>query len=291
MRRTALVCCVALVLAACGRSNDRETTISLPMRSAAPMNMLAPAPAFVPPPDITVSTNANALFSLQHDLTVTMPHNSVAVRFQAARDACLKDKSLQCTLTSASLTMSTTVEAELQVALPHDKVGTFEKRLLTRLPQDGNGRVEITSSNISTENQTQSAADIDRELAQATAYRDSLEALAKRSGLTVDEVIKIHSELEQAQTAVDNAEAAKRASATNIGLERMNISLQEAFVPPPAPSPFADFWRNATAVLAASTADMLLSVIGVLPWLPIVFVGLWVVARILRRRRVKAKGE
>jgi putative ubiquitin-RnfH superfamily antitoxin RatB of RatAB toxin-antitoxin module len=240
---------------------------------------------------MAISANSNALFSLQHDLTVTMPHNSVAVRFQAARDACLKDRSLQCTLTSASLTVSAAVEAELQVALPHDKVGIFEKRLLTRLPQDGNGRVEITSSSTSTENQTQSAADIDRELAQAVAYRDSLEALAKRPNLTVDEVIKIHSELVQAQTAVDSAEAAKRASSTNIGLERMDITLQEAAPPPVAPSPFANFWKNAYAVLAASTADMLLSVINALPWLPIVFVGLWLVYRTLRRRRVKPKVE
>jgi hypothetical protein len=291
MRRTALVCCIALVLAACGRSHERESTIYLPSNDAASAPMMARAAAFVPPPDIGVSANANALFSQQHDLTLTMPHDSVAARFQTARDACLKDASLHCTLASASLTESGAVSAELQVALPHTEVAIFQQRLLKRLPQDGNGRVEITSSNTSTENQTQSAADIDRELAQASAYRDSLEALAKRSGLTVDEVIKIHSELEQAQTAVDNAEAAKRASATDIGLEQMNISLQEAVPPPAAPSPFADFWKNATAVLAASTADMLLSVIGVLPWLPIVFVGLWLVVRILRRRRVKAKSE
>lgn len=286
MRRAALVCCVALVLVACGRSHDKEMAITLPLRSAPPaMNMVAPAP------DIAITTSSNALFSQQHDLTVTMPHNSVAARFQAARDACLKDASLHCTLASASLTEDDAMSAELQVALPHNEVAIFEKRLLKRLPQDGNGRVEITASNTSTENQTQSAADIDRELAQATAYRDSLEALAKRSGLKVDEVIKIHSELEQAQTAVDNSEAAKRASTTNIGLERMTISLQETFAPPAAPSPFADFWRNATAVLAASTADMLLGVIGVLPWVPIVFLGLWLVFRILRRRRVKAKAE
>ncbi len=293
MRRTALVCCVALVLAACGRSNERESTIYLPgiNRAPPPAELMARPAPFIPPPDIAVAANSNALFSVQHDLTVTMPHNSVAVRFQAARDACVKDKSLQCTLTSASLTASGAVEAELQVALPHDKVETFEKRLLKRLPQDGNGRVDITSSSTSTENQTQAAADIDRELAQAVAYRDSLETLAKRPGLTVDEVIKIHSELVQAQTAVDSAEAAKRASSTSIVLERMDINLQEAAPPPAAPSPFADFWKTATAVLAASTADMLLSVINALPWLPVVFVVLWIVVRILRRRRAKAKSE
>jgi hypothetical protein len=241
MRRAALVCCVALVLAACGRSYNREMAYSL---RGAPAVMAAPAAGIV------ARANSNALFSQQHDLTLTMPHDSVAARFQAARDACLKDASLHCTLASASLTENGAVSAELQVALPHNEVAIFQQRLLKRLPQDGNGRVEITASNTSTENQTQSAADIDRELAQAGAYRDSLEALAKRSGLTVDEVIKIHSELVQAQAAVDNAEAAKRASATNIGLERMNISLQETFVPPPVPSPFADFWTNAVAVLA-----------------------------------------
>jgi hypothetical protein len=291
MRRIALICCVALALAACGRSNHREAAISLPDTNAATLDELRAPAASVPSPDVGISGNSNALFSLQHDLTVAMPRNSVAARFQAARDACLKDKSLQCTLASASLTESDAVSAELQVALPHDEVAIFEKRLLKRLPQDGVGHAEITASNTTTENQTQSAADIDRELAQATAYRDSLEALAKRSGLTVDEVIKIHSELAQAQTAVDTAEAAKRASATDIGLERMNISLQETFVPPPAPSPFTDFWRNAAAVLATSTAEMLLAVIGVLPWVPIVFLGVWVVYRILRRRRVKAKAE
>jgi hypothetical protein len=170
-----------------------------------------------PAPDIAAPANSNALFSQQHDLTLTMPHDSVATRFQAARDACLKDASLHCTLASASLTENGAVSAELQVALPHNEVAIFEKRLLKRLPQDGNGRVEIASSNTSTENQTQSAADIDRELAQASAYRDSLEVLAKRSGLTVDEVIKIHSELVQAQAAVDIAAQAREGEGGVVG--------------------------------------------------------------------------
>jgi hypothetical protein len=295
MRYNALACCAALMLVACGKPHERETTISLPVTNApmevrAPSSELAaPPPPFVPPPDIEIAGGPNALFSLQHDLTVTMPRDSVAPRFQAARDACVKDKALQCTLTSASLTVNTTVSADLQVALPHDKVALFEKQLLKRLPQDGNGKLEITSSSTSTENRTQSVADINRELAQAVAYRDSLEALAKRADLTVDEVIKIHSELVQAQGVVDSTEAAKRASDTNIVLERMSVNLQEVTPPPAAQSPFADFWRNAGDVLSQSTADMLLSVVNALPWLPIVFAGLLLVSRILRRRRVKPK--
>ena len=278
-----LVCCAALLLAACGKSDENETTISFPSRYAAPELR-----ASVPAPDFIVSEkNTNALFSLEHNLTLTMPHDSVAVRFEAARDACLKDKLLQCTLTSASLTMNVSAGAELRVALPHDKVAIFEKRLLQRLPQDGNGKVEVTSRSTSTENQTQSSADIDRQLTQAVAYRDSLEELGKRPNLTVDEVIKIHSELVDAQAAVDSAEAAKHASDSNIVLEQMNISLQEAVLPPVSASPFSDFWKNAGDVLAASTADMLLRVVNALPWVPIVLVVLILVSRIFRRTRAK----
>lgn len=279
---------LAFVLAGCDKpsSNDEnEVHMQMPMASNAMLQ--APPPPFVPPPDIIIGAkNANALFSLQHDLTVAMPHDSVAPRFAAARDACLKDKTLTCTLTSASLTVNHTVSAQMQVALPHDKVAVFEKLLLKRLPQDGAGKVDITSRSTSTENQTQAAADIDRQLAQARAYRDQLEQLAKRSNLTVEEVLKIHEALTEAQSAVDTAEVAKRASDSNIVLERMNISFEEAEVPVEK-SPFAKFWKNAHDVFMASIADMLLRIVNVLPWLPIALLLAWLVSRFIGRMRIR----
>jgi hypothetical protein len=287
MRRTFVVlAALALVLAGCDKPSDTDKEVHMQMPE--PTNaLMAPPPPFVPPPDIVVHTNApNALFSLQHDLTLAMPRDAVAARFAAARDACLKDKTLQCTLTSASLTVETAVSARLSVALPHDRVAVFEKRLMARLPQDGNGKVDVISRSTSLENETQAAADADRELAQAKAYRDQLEELAKRSNLTVDEVIKVHTELTTAQEAVDTAEAAKRASDSNIVLERMNISLDEAAVPTET-SPFATFWKDAADVLSASTAAMLLHVVNALPWLPIALLLAWLVARLFGRVRVK----
>ncbi len=278
---------LALVLAGCDKPKDEnEVHLQMPQpTNAAPM-MMAPPP-FVPPPDIIIGANGrNALFSLQHDLTLSMPHDSVAARFAAARDACLKDKALSCTLTSASLTASKAVSAQLEVALPHDKVAVFEKRLTKRLPQDGNGKVEITSRSTSAENQTQAAADIDRQLTQAKAYRDQLEALAKRSSLTVDEVLKIHEALTEAQSAVDSAEAAKRASDSKIVLERMNISFEEAVVPLER-SAFDNFWTNAHDVFMASVADMLLRLVNVLPWLPIALLLAWLAARFVGRVRIR----
>lgn len=286
MRTTLVALAVlALVLAGCDKpSAEHEVELEMPRPTNAVM--MAPPPPFVPPPEIIIGGRSpNALFSLQHDLTLAMPHDAVAARFAAARDACLKDKALSCVLTSASLTIERRVSARLSVALPHEKVALFEKRLMARLPQDGSGAAEVTSRSTSTENETAAAADIDRQLAQAKAYRDQLEELAKRPNLTVDEVIKIHSELKEAQDAVDTAEAAKRASDSKIVLERMNISLEEAVVPV-ATSPFDGFWKNARDVFTASVADMALRLVNVLPWLPLALLLAWLAARFMGRVRV-----
>jgi hypothetical protein len=287
MLRKSIICILPLLLlAGCDKPDNqgKEVYMNMPAPNAAPM--MAP---FVPPPDIIIGgRGANALFSLRHDLKLTMPHDAVAARYQNARDACLQDKTLNCTLTSASLNVSRIVSGQLQVALPHDKVALFEKRLLKPLPQDRNGKVEVTSRSTTVENETEAAADIDRQLVQATAYRDSLELLAKRPNLTVDEIIKIHSELTEAQTAVENAMAAKRASDSHIRLERMDISLGEK-VELPQTSAFDGFWKNAGNTLVASTAEMLLRIVNVLPWLPVALLLAWLVARFVRRLQVRRK--
>jgi len=290
MLRKISILCAVLALAGCDKpsSSDNEVHMDMPRANAnaiyaPPPEMRSPPPPFVPPPDIIIG--GRALFSLQHDLTLTMPHDSVAARFAAARDACLKDKALQCILTSASLTVEQTVSARLEVALPHDKVAPFESRLMKRLPQDGAGKVDVTSSSTTTQNETSAAADAERELAQAREYRDQLEELATRPNLTVDEVIKIHTELQQAQEALDAAEAAKRASDSKIVLERMNISFEEAAVPVTTDA-FAGFWQNAHDVFMASVADMLLRLVNALPWLPIALVLAGIAARFMGRVRV-----
>ena len=282
LRKFALFCVVpAFVLAGCDKPSSDDGEIHMDMPRAT--NSIGITRPYIPPPNILIQgMGPNVLFSVQHDLTVTMPHDSVAVRFAAARDACLKDKSLHCTLTSASMTVRKSVNAQLEVALPHDQVQIFEKRLLKRLPQDGDGKAEIASRSSTVQNETTSSADITRQLSQAKAYRDSLEVLAKRSNLTVGEVIKIHSELIEAQTAVDNAEAAKRAMDSNIVLEKMSITLEEAIVLVQK-SPFDGFWKNARTVFVASSAEMLLRIVNVIPWLPIALVLAWLVARFMRR--------
>jgi hypothetical protein len=271
LRKFGLCILAAVILAGCDKPRQKdgnEVHISLPNTNAM-VRTEAPPPPFVPPSDIVVTTNApNAIFSLRHELTIAATHDSVAAHFQNGRDACLKDADLYCILTSASLTVSKTVSAHLDVALPHEKVALFEKRLLKDLPQDGSIVPKITSRSAISENETQANADVGRQLIQAEAYRDTLEALAKRPNLTVDETIKIHEELSQAQAAVESAEAAKHASDSHIRLEHLSISFEEITTPNNS-SPFENFWKDAGAIFMASIADMLLRIVNALPWLPL----------------------
>ncbi|MDR3528187.1 MAG: DUF4349 domain-containing protein [Rhizomicrobium sp.] len=298
LRKTSLYCAaLALVLAGCDKPDGKDKNIvhmTMPTATnAAPQaeRLYAPPPPFVPPPDIAITTEApraNALFSLQHTLNLAMSHDAVAVRFQVARDACLKEKTLHCVLTSASISATDTVDAQLNVALPHEQVAPFKKLLLKRLPQDGASAVDVTAQSTTTENQTQAAADLDRQLAQAKTYRDSLEALAKRSNLTVDEVLKIHEALTAAQEAVDSAEAAKNASDAKIVLEHLNISLTERPVVIVV-SAFDGFWKNAGDIFMTSTAEMLLRIVNALPWLPLAGLLAWLAARFVRRAQIRRK--
>jgi hypothetical protein len=287
LRNVGLLALAAVLLAGCGKKNDQnEVHLAMPNANAG-VEMKAPPPPFVPPPDLIIPTNApspNALFSLTHSLTVAMARAAVAARFQAVRDACLKDKALHCVLTAASLSSGVQYTAALTLALPHDGVGAMEKRLMAPLAADGGTKPEITARSTALENETQRAADVERQLAQATAYRDKLEELSKRANLTVEEVLKLHEALSEAQTAAENATAAKRAAEADIRLEKMEITLSES-AQPAEPAAFAHFWRDSREIFMASLAEMLLRIVNALPWLPLAALLAWLAARFLNRYR------
>lgn len=293
LRKVGLCLIAVLIIAGCGKSDDqKEVQLAMPTANANARGegMSAPPPPFVPPPDVVIQTDApNALFSLKHSLTVAMAHDAVAPRYQAARDACVKNKALKCVLTSTSLTTGREVRGELQVALPHEQVAAFEKRLMRPLHEDGDSKPDITSRATSVENETQRVADTDRQLSQAIAYRDKLEELSKRPNLSVEEVLKLHEALTEAQTAVENAIAAKRAAQSDVHLEKMDVTLEER-VTPVQTSAFDGFWNNAGRVFMASLAEMLLRIVNALPWLPLALVLAWVAARFVKRLRLKRGG-
>jgi hypothetical protein len=196
MSRKSIVCLFAvLLLAGCGRS---------PLGTGYAVTY----------PEQLRDSNAQT-FSYTHFLRLVMAHDSVKPRFERARDLCLRDAALGCKLIAAAISVNdnayvTGDQASLAVALPHDKVAVFEKALLEPLPQDGSDKVSVQSRTTSAENVTTEASDTDRKITQLTAYRDKLAVLAKRSDLSVADLMKVEAELSKVEGDLDAALSDKR---------------------------------------------------------------------------------
>ena len=271
MSRKSIVCLFAvLLLAGCGRS---------PLGTGYAVTY----------PEQLRDSNAQT-FSYTHFLRLVMAHDSVKPRFERARDLCLRDAALGCKLIAAAISVNdnayvTGDQASLAVALPHDKVAVFEKALLEPLPQDGSDKVSVQSRTTSAENVTTEASDTDRKITQLTAYRDKLAVLAKRSDLSVADLMKVEAELSKVEGDLDAALSDKRDVGERIAKERLTVSLGEKQA---LSAPIARVWHNAVDTFVESTANAIDFLIRVIPWLPIVAGGVFLVSlfwRWFRRRK------
>ncbi|HXC54839.1 MAG TPA: DUF4349 domain-containing protein [Rhizomicrobium sp.] len=293
VRKAIVVVACALTLAGCG---DRAgpSRYGLADARGGLMNRI------VPPADIEVAADSTApapvpgatqQFSYTHAWSVRMSHESVQPRFARARDACLKDRSLDCKLVSAELSVgdgeSSYTSATLVVQLPHGRLDGFEHALLAPLAGERPGDAAIDARSTQAQSVETAAGDASRKVAQLTAYRDRLAEIARRPNLSVDDIIKLEAERARVQGDLDDATGHQRDLTDGIAREAVTITLSERSVPV---GPFGQLARNAASTLAESTAGAILFLIGLLPWLPILAAGIYAVSWLWRlfRRRQKA---
>ena len=274
MRRIAICLIALVVLAGCGERTPRYAR-GYALSTVALKEQVAPD---------------GQVFSYSHALALVMPHDAVRPRFERARDRCLHDAALDCKLISASISANnggyqTGDEASLLVALPHDKIAVFEKAVLEPVAEDGTGKVTVQSRSTTAENVATQASDNEHKVAQLTAYRDRLEALAKRGDLSVADIMKVEAELSKVQGDLDAALTEKRDIGERIAKETLSISLGET---ESAIAPIAQTWNNAGDTLLESTASALAFLIQIVPWLPIAGGGIVLVGwlwRLVRRKK------
>lgn len=281
MRKSLLALVLPLLLAGCGQPAER-----LAMRIRAADLAKPPTPG------------DNQSFSYMHTLAMEMPRASVAPRYDRARDRCLHDAALDCKLISSSLDKSegpfTNYNAQLVVALPHEKIAAYQRELVAPVGGEGPGDAKIMGSTTTAQNVTQVAATAGRKVAQLTDYRDRLLALLKRPNLSVDDLIKVEGELSKTQSDLDDALSQKTDVDDRVAREQMSIFLAEK---PVAESPFrpiAVVWNNGTETFGENTASALRFLIGIVPWFPIVIAALFLLRwfwRIARRRPSDARSR
>jgi len=277
MRKILVLAILPLLLSACGRA-------AWVGRNAAPMELMAPA-------------DPNQSFSFVHMLMIDMPRASVAPRFERARQECLKDVGLRCKLLSSSFENTSEsygagFTAHLVVALPHEEIERFEQGLLAAIVGENPNDVTVRSRSTRAENVTQVANTAERKASQLANYRDRLLALSKRPNLSVDDLIKVESELAKTQSDLDDAQSRQSDADEKVAKEQLSIFLNEKAGSDSAFQPIVRVWQNAMDILGESTANVLQFLIQLIPWLPVLVGAIFLLRwlwRIARRREPLAK--
>lgn len=275
VRKSLLIMTCCLLASACGRNAEYLAPRAMDLKA-----------------DLVPPGTAAQQFSYSHFWALVMDKSAVAPRLERARLQCLQDKALNCRLLSATLStdegeMYAFTSARLSLLLPHDKLNLFEQRLLIPVSGENTSDVEVRSRSTTADNVENAAGDASRKVLQLTAYRDRLALLAKRSNLSIDDIIRLEAEQSRVQGDLDDALAKLRDLNEGLARERLDVELSERAG---LAGPVARVWNNAASLLIESTANALQFLIQILPWLPIVGAGIFVASWLWRRFRRRQSG-
>jgi hypothetical protein len=281
----ASLACV-LLLAACGQPNYGGSYLSRVSAYAPPMA------AELMKPDLQADR-----FSYNHMLALEMARAAISPRYERARQLCLRDASLNCKLLSASINSGgdeqySFTNATLTVSMPHDGIARFEGALLDPVAGENKGDVVVGSRSTSAENVEQQASDLDKQVSQLTDYRDRLNELLKRPGLSVDDLIKVESELAKVEGDLNPLLSQKRDVSDRIQREQLVVSLSERASAPDALQPIRIAVRNGVQTLGENAGSAVHFLIALVPWVPIIAIAFlilpWAWRSVRRRGSTKA---
>jgi hypothetical protein len=288
MKRLALIgaaLAVAFALVACDQKSQSTSSTSAKFaRAGGIMAMDAAAPAPPPRSEVAQATSGEEekpKLAYTHSMALEMAPDKVKPRFERARDLCLNNAALHCSLVHASIQLgsaetSSPPSAEMGVRLPHDQIAKFEQSLLSPLPGEDKGQPILTQSTTDAEDLTYAIADGDRRLKQAIDYRDRLTALAQHAGAKVEDLIQIEEKLSEVQSQIEEMTASQRQLNQRVDTEVLNISLSATQTIASVRSPLARAWSEAGEVLGESAASAFTFIVSALPWIPLIALGLWI---------------
>ena len=301
MMRSAICALCLLLLAGCGQRNAAMystvaadnadvATVENPYGIAA---LYTGAAATAPAAQLASPPPGGDAFAYAHAIRLEMERAAIRPRFERARDACLQDATLNCTLVSATISIDENVNypssyAQLVVLLPHDRMEGYSDGLLQPVNGEPAGSARLRSRSTQAGNVTNQIADVDRRLTQLTDYRDRLTVLSRRADAKTDDLIRLASELSSAQSNVEEWAGRQRDVSARVAKERMTIYLSERPAFGDSFRPLRVAARGGVAIFSESAGEALTFVIAAIPWLPIFALALFVVARLWRafwRRR------
>ena len=264
-------------------------------RHAGQDNSEPPSPAMAdmaPAAAMSVRFSRNAVsqkagqgfMAYEHRLDLTVPDALVGAHLEAARTACATAG--PCELVSANENVNDLGQGVLQhfariaVRLPHDRVEAFLKAASAPLPGEKSHDIVTREAMTNETDLRNEVMDVDRRLAQMTAYRDRLEALEAQSAGRTDDLIKVAKELSEVQSSLEDTQKEKNGLAQRIDTERVDVSYEGARS---TSTPVRQRWNESTRIFMETLGDVWFFLIQAVVWAPLVILALYLVRRAIRK--------
>lgn len=241
----------------------------------------APAPAPPAAGDAASAAPAQRFIAVSHQLAAEVPRDRLPDAWARMRDLC---GTLTCELLSSSLQRETaqqTGSASLEMrVLPADV-----DKLLGGLA----GVAEVVSHNTSSEDKTAQVVDVEAHIKNRTEFRDSLRTmLADRSvKREMPDLLEIQRTLSDTQADLDSSATQRKILAQLTSMQQVQIQFTpvRTLVQGSRSGPIGRALRHAGETVAESMGVVITVVAALLPWLLLIVPAVWIVRRLLRRRR------
>lgn len=293
MKKLLLLFCLTFFLAACEQEQQSGGSMQAPTTEEATPFMRAAinefneegeeetnltGESFIPVPNrskpsekvVDRSKLAKRRVAETHTLNIEILHDNLAPRYDRDFQKCLD---LGCEIQNSN--MSNRLNGYILARVPPKNLGTYLDFLTI-----GNG--ELKSHAVNTQDKTLSYLDTEARLKSQEELRERLKSLLQKAD-TVDNIIRIETELARVEKELDSAVNSLRhlKNITGMATVRVNYSVpyQDIQVQyDDLKNSFTRAWQE----FIENIANVITFIGAVLPWLPVVIGGLWLLLTTIR---------
>jgi hypothetical protein len=174
--------------------------------------------------------------------------------------------------------------AELKVRVPVANYQPMVDELLKL------GKVELNRTE--SQDVTEEYIDLESRLRNLRTEEEAINKLMKEKIASIEELLKVRNHLVEIRGNIERAEGRHKYLATMSAMATINLTLREnkPYVPQGIPSfgeQITTTFRDSLSALIGVGRGLTVGVVAVVPWLPILAVGAWLVRRVVRGVFVK----
>jgi len=155
----------------------------------------------------------------EHAVEFEVPVGHTRQVYEAVQQSCAALPEQGCTLLEASIRAGAEPGATVRMRIVPEGVNRVLKSL------DGRGKV-VTQSSIG-KDLAEPIQDAERKMGMLTAYRDQLQTLARQRALDPEALIKLHRELAEVQSEIDNAATSQAQLRRQVDTELLTVAMHE----------------------------------------------------------------